>query len=102
VRVHFHNTRNTGLANIWAAIMAGAVTVDTAIGGLGGCPFAPRATGNTPTEDVVYMLDRCGIDTGLNLNGIIDAATWLTGQMGRDLPGMVSRAGPFPPARTAA
>jgi hydroxymethylglutaryl-CoA lyase len=98
VRVHFHNTRNTGLANVWAAVMAGAKTVDASLGGLGGCPFAPRATGNVPTEDVVYMLERSGYHTGLDLNRVIDAAEWLTRNMGRDLPGMVSRAGNFPGA----
>jgi hydroxymethylglutaryl-CoA lyase len=96
VRVHFHNTRNTGLANVWAAVTAGAKTVDASSGGLGGCPFAPRATGNVPTEDVVYMLERSGYHTGLDLNRVIDAAQWLTRNMGRDLPGMVSRAGNFP------
>ncbi|HEY2779670.1 MAG TPA: hydroxymethylglutaryl-CoA lyase [Steroidobacteraceae bacterium] len=98
VRVHFHNTRNTGLANVWAAVTAGAKTVDASLGGLGGCPFAPRATGNVPTEDVVYMLERSGHRTGLNLDRVIDASAWLTKNMGRDLPGMVSRAGNFPGA----
>jgi hydroxymethylglutaryl-CoA lyase len=100
VRVHFHNTRNTGLANVWAAVTAGAATIDASLGGLGGCPFAPRATGNVPTEDVVYMLERSGIDTGLQVECLIDAATWLTRAMGRELPGMLSRAGMFPPAVT--
>jgi hydroxymethylglutaryl-CoA lyase len=96
VRVHFHNTRNTGLANVWAAVQAGAAVVDASLGGLGGCPFAPRATGNVPTEDVVYMLERSGVRTGLNVEALIDAAQWLTAAMGRELPGMVSRAGNFP------
>ncbi len=98
VRVHFHNTRNTGLANVWAAVNAGAATVDAALGGLGGCPFAPRATGNVPTEDVVYMLERSGYHTGLDIDRVIEAAEWLTKNMGRELPGMVSRAGNFPGA----
>lgn len=98
VRVHFHNTRNTGLANVWAAVTAGASTVDASLGGLGGCPFAPRATGNVPTEDVVYMLERSGYRTGLDLDRVIASAEWLTKNMGRDLPGMVSRAGNFPGA----
>jgi hydroxymethylglutaryl-CoA lyase len=98
VRVHFHNTRNTGLANVWAAVTAGATTVDASLGGLGGCPFAPRATGNVPTEDVIYMLERSGYRTGLDLNRVIGAAEWLTRNMGRDLPGMVSKAGNFPGA----
>ena len=98
VRVHFHNTRNTGLANVWAAVTAGAKTVDASLGGLGGCPFAPRATGNVPTEDVIYMLERSGYHTGLDLSRVIDAVEWLTRNMGRDLPGMVSKAGAFPGA----
>ena len=72
VRVHFHNTRNTGLANVWAAVQAGAKTVDASLGGIGGCPFAPRATGNVPTEDVVYMLERSGYRTGLDLDRLIE------------------------------
>jgi len=98
VRVHFHNTRNTGLANVWAAVNAGAKTVDASLGGLGGCPFAPRATGNVPTEDVVYMLERSGYHTGLDIDRVIETAEWLTGEMGRDLPGMLSKAGNFPAA----
>ena len=96
VRVHFHNTRNTGLANVWAAVAEGATTVDASLGGLGGCPFAPGAAGNVPTEDVVYMLERGGIATGLDLPAIVEGATWLTGVMGRPLPAMVSRAPAFP------
>src|SRR5476651_1961083 len=96
VRVHFHNTRNTGLANVWAAVEAGAKTVDASLGGIGGCPFAPRATGNVPTEDVVYMLQRSGYQTGLDIDRLITSARWLAGAMGRDVPGMLSRAGAFP------
>jgi hydroxymethylglutaryl-CoA lyase len=96
VRVHFHNTRNTGLANVWAAVQAGAKTVDASLGGIGGCPFAPRATGNVPTEDVVYMLHRSGYRTGLELDRLIASARWLAGAMGRDVPGLLSRAGAFP------
>jgi hydroxymethylglutaryl-CoA lyase len=96
VRVHFHNTRNTGLANVWAAVQAGAKIVDASLGGIGGCPFAPRATGNVPTEDVAYMLERSGYDTGLDLDSLIGSARWLAGAMGRDVPGMLSRAGAFP------
>ncbi|CAN5391026.1 hydroxymethylglutaryl-CoA lyase [soil metagenome] len=98
VRVHFHNTRNTGLANVWAAVEAGAITVDASMGGMGGCPFAPRATGNVPTEDVAYMLARSGYATGLDLTQLVDGAQWLTGLMGRELPGMLGRAGMFPGA----
>ena len=99
VRVHFHNTRNTGLANVWAAVNAGAKTVDASLGGLGGCPFAPRATGNVPTEDVIYMLERSGYHTGLNIDRVIETAEWLAASMGRELPGMLSKAGNFPGAR---
>jgi hydroxymethylglutaryl-CoA lyase len=96
VRVHFHNTRNTGLANVWAAVKAGASTVDASLGGIGGCPFAPRATGNVPTEDVAYMLERSGYRTGLDLDRLIDSASWLAQIMGHGVPGMLSRAGNFP------
>lgn len=96
VRVHFHNTRNTGLANVWAAVNAGARVVDGSIGGLGGCPFAPGAAGNVPSEDVVYMLERSGIATGLNLKQLIATSQWLSGVFGRKLPGMVAQAGLFP------
>lgn len=99
VRVHFHNTRNTGLANVWAAIGAGARTIDASLGGLGGCPFAPGAAGNVPSEDVVYMLDRAGISTGMNLDRLIAGSKWLSGVMEKELPGMVAKAGNFPPAR---
>lgn len=96
VRVHFHNTRGTGLANVWVAVAEGAATVDAAIGGLGGCPFAPGAAGNVSTEDVVYMLERAGIGTGLDLSTIIAANHWLGGIMERTLPGMVAKSPPFP------
>lgn len=96
VRVHFHNTRGTGLANVWAAIEAGAVTVDASIGGLGGCPFAPGAAGNVSTEDVIYMLERAGVRTGLDLSALVSANHWLGEIMQRTLPGMVAKAPPFP------
>lgn len=96
VRVHFHNTRGTGLANVWAAILAGASTVDASIGGLGGCPFAPNAAGNVATEDVTYMLERAGIATGLDLDTLIETNHWLTGIMHKDLPALLSKAGGFP------
>lgn len=95
LRAHFHNTRNTGIANAWAAYEAGVSTLDSSLGGLGGCPFAPKATGNIPTEDLVYMLERSSIATGLNLDQLIDAGQWLTGVVGRPLPAMVTRAGNF-------
>jgi len=98
VRVHFHNTRNTGLANVWAAVIAGASIVDASVGGLGGCPFAPGAAGNVPSEDVVYMLERAGIDTGMDLDRLIEASHWLSEIMGRKLPGMVAQSPAFPAA----
>ena len=96
VRVHFHNTRGTGLANVWAAVEAGARTIDASIGGLGGCPFAPGAAGNVSTEDVVYMLERAGVRTGLELSALIAANHWLADVMGRTLPAMVAKAPAFP------
>lgn len=96
LRIHLHNTRNTGLANAVAAIEAGVRRIDSSIGGVGGCPFAPAATGNIATEDLVYMLDRMGIATGLDLDRLIETAHWLGGQLGISLPGMVQRAGRFP------
>jgi hydroxymethylglutaryl-CoA lyase/(R)-citramalyl-CoA lyase len=96
VGVHLHNTRGTGLANAWAALEAGAGSLDASVGGIGGCPFAPRATGNIATEDLVYMLEGEGIETGVDLDALIGLATWLEGLLGRVLPGQVYRAGPFP------
>ncbi|MFM8542500.1 MAG: hydroxymethylglutaryl-CoA lyase [Chakrabartia sp.] len=99
VRVHFHNTRNTGLANVWAAVEAGASIVDASLGGLGGCPFAPGAAGNVPSEDVVYMLERAGIETHMDLEKMISASRWLSEIMDRKLPGMVAHAPVFPAVR---
>ena len=96
VRVHFHNTRGTGIANVWAAVEEGAATVDASLGGLGGCPFAPGAAGNVATEDVIYMLENSGVRTGVMLPSAVDAAGWLTGVIGRALPAMVSKAPAFP------
>jgi hydroxymethylglutaryl-CoA lyase len=101
LRAHFHNTRNTGIANVWAAVDAGAATIDAAIGGLGGCPFAPGAAGNVATEDVVYMLGRSGIETGYNLDKLIATARWLGGVMEKDMPSMLARAGGFPSANAS-
>ena len=98
VRVHFHNTRNTGLANVWAAVQAGASVVDASLGGLGGCPFAPGAAGNVPSEDVVYMLERAGIGTGMSLDRLVETSGWLSQVIGRKLPGMVAHAPAFPVA----
>jgi len=96
LRCHFHNTRNTGLANAFAAVQAGVHTLDASLGGIGGCPFAPAATGNIPTEDLVYMLHRCGYDTGVNLDGAIETGKWLQDRLGRAVPGMLVKAGNFP------
>lgn len=96
LRGHFHNTRNTALANILAAYSAGVRTFDSSVGGIGGCPFAPKATGNVATEDVVYMLERSGIATGIDLTRQIATAHWLAQRLGHSLPGMVARAGSFP------
>ena len=89
---HFHDTRHTGVACSWAAVEAGAAVLDTAVGGLGGCPFAPRATGNVATEDVLYLLDREGVETGIDLDAVIAVARWLEQLLGRELPGRVYRA----------
>lgn len=100
IRMHFHNTRGTGLANVWAAIEAGASTIDASIGGLGGCPFAPGAAGNVATEDVHYMLERAGIETRLSLEKLIETNAWLSPIMGKDLPAMVAKSGGFPAAQS--
>lgn len=100
VRMHFHNTRGTGLANVWAAIGAGARVIDASIGGLGGCPFAPGAAGNIATEDTTYMLERAGISTGLDLEMLISTNRWLAGLMNKALPAMVGKAGGFPAPST--
>jgi hydroxymethylglutaryl-CoA lyase/(R)-citramalyl-CoA lyase len=97
VGVHLHNTRNTGLANALTAIEAGATVLDASVGGIGGCPFAPRATGNICTEDLVYLLRGEGIETGIDLDGLIEVAEWLEGVLGRQLEGQVYRAGNFAP-----
>jgi len=96
LRGHFHNTRNTGIANAYAAILAGVTAIDASVGGLGGCPFAPAATGNIATEDLVYMLNRGGIESGVDLEALMDTCSWMNDVVGRQLPAMVSRAGNFP------
>jgi isopropylmalate/homocitrate/citramalate synthase len=95
--VHLHNTRNTGLANAAAALEAGATVLDASVGGTGGCPFAPRATGNVPTEDLVYMLHGMGIRTGVDLEALMATSRWLGELLGKELPAMVTRAGDFAP-----
>jgi hydroxymethylglutaryl-CoA lyase len=99
LRCHFHNTRNTGLANAYAAVEAGVETLDASIGGIGGCPFAPAATGNIPTEDLLYMLSRMGVQTGMDLGRAIETARWLEQQSGRRVPGLLTKAGTFPAAK---
>lgn len=96
LRAHFHNTRNTGLANALAAVAGGVSTLDASCGGIGGCPFAPAATGNIATEDLVYLLHRSGYATGLSLSALIETGRWLQAQLGRPVPGMLVRAGDFP------
>jgi len=96
VGAHFHNTRNTGYANALAALEAGASTLDASVGGLGGCPFAPRATGNIATEDLVYLLEGEGVETGIDLDALVEVPTWLESVLGRTLEGQLYRAGVFP------
>jgi isopropylmalate/homocitrate/citramalate synthase len=96
VGAHFHNTRNTGYANAVAAIDEGAVSLDASVGGAGGCPFAPKATGNIATEDLDYLLRGLGIDTGIDLEALIACSRWLGERLGKELPGMVARAGDYP------
>jgi isopropylmalate/homocitrate/citramalate synthase len=93
---HGHNTRNTGYANCLAALDAGARVLDASVGGLGGCPYAPRATGNVATEDLVYLLEGEGIETGVDLDALVGVSAWLEGLLGRTLEGYVYRAGPWP------
>lgn len=97
LRAHFHNTRNTGLANGFAAVQGGISTLDVSVGGIGGCPFAPAATGNVPAEDMIYMLQRHGFASEISLPDIVACADWLTEKFDRVLPGMLGRAGLFPP-----
>ena len=99
LRLHFHDTRNTGLANAYAGFEAGADVLDASCGGIGGCPFAPNATGNIATEDLVYMLERGGIDTGLDLDALIETACWVAEKLGKPAPSALSKAGGFPRPR---
>ncbi len=96
LRLHFHDTRNTGLANAHAGIEAGVSVLDASVGGIGGCPFAPGATGNIATEDLVYMLERAGFTTGYDLDALIATARWIGGKIGRPAPSALSRAGGWP------
>ena len=94
---HFHDTRNTGMANAIAAVEAGATVLDASVGGTGGCPFAPKATGNIATEDLVYLLHGMGHETGIDLDALIECARWLSEKLGKELPGQVHKAGNFEP-----
>ncbi|WP_028658730.1 hydroxymethylglutaryl-CoA lyase [Nocardioides insulae] len=94
--LHLHNTRNTGYANAYAAVEAGVSVLDASVAGLGGCPFAPNATGNIATEDLVYLLEREGVDTGVDLDAVIGVSRWVGEILGRELTGLLHRAGPFP------
>ena len=96
LRLHFHDTRNTGLANAFAGVEAGVNILDASCGGLGGCPFAPEATGNIGTEDLVYMLERAGFETGYDLGALIETAKWMSGILNKPIAASVSRAGVFP------
>ena len=98
---HFHNTRNTAVANTYAAIQEGVRSFDASCGGVGGCPFAPAATGNVATEDLLYMIHRMGLKTGINIDKIIETAKWLEGPLGSSMPAMVTRAGVFPSTKAA-
>jgi hydroxymethylglutaryl-CoA lyase len=100
LRAHFHNTRNTGLANAYAAVEAGVRALDASCGGIGGCPFAPAATGNIPTEDLIYMLHRMGFETGVDLPFLLETSRWLQGKLDHPVPGMVVKAGLFPASRS--
>ena len=96
LRLHFHDTRNTGVANAFAGIEAGVDVLDASVGGIGGCPFAPGATGNVATEDLVYMLERAGFSTGYDLDALIETARWIGEKIGRPAPSALSRAGGWP------
>jgi len=102
LRAHFHDTRNTGIANAAAALDAGVATLDASIGGIGGCPFAPNASGNIATEDLVYLLNRSGVTHGLDLERLIDSAGWLSEALGKPLPSSLLRAGDFVPENASA
>ncbi len=101
LRLHFHDTRRTGLANAYAGVEAGVDVLDASCGGIGGCPFAPNATGNIATEDLVYMLERAGFETGMDLDKLMETAHWIGGKLGKAAPSALSRAGRFPLAITS-
>ena len=99
LRAHFHNSRGMGIANAWAAWRAGVEVLDSSMGGLGGCPFAPKATGNIATEELAYLFGRAGVESGLEIDGLIATNHWFEGLLGRPLPALVARAGNGPAAR---
>jgi hydroxymethylglutaryl-CoA lyase len=96
LRAHFHNTRNTAVANAQAALDVGVRSFDASVGGIGGCPFAPNATGNVASEDLLYLFKRSGLQSDIDLAGMIDTAHWLGQQLGKTMPSMLSRAGDWP------
>jgi hydroxymethylglutaryl-CoA lyase len=96
LRYHFHNTRNTGFANAFAAVLDGVTVLDSSAGGIGGCPFAPKATGNIATDDLVYLLTRMGYRTGFDLSALLPTAAYLSEQLGHEVPALLPRAGSFP------
>jgi hydroxymethylglutaryl-CoA lyase len=96
LRVHFHDTRNTGLANVYSAVQNGVTIIDAAVGGIGGCPFAPAATGNIATEDLVFMLHRAGFDTGIDLAALLRVSAWLEMKLGHPVASMLLKAGAWP------
>jgi hydroxymethylglutaryl-CoA lyase len=96
LRYHFHNTRNTGFANAYAAVLDGVTVLDASAGGIGGCPFAPKATGNIATDDLVYLLERMGYRTGFDLPALLPTAAYLSEQLGHEVPALLPRAGTFP------
>jgi hydroxymethylglutaryl-CoA lyase len=96
LRYRFHNTRNTGYANAFAAVLDGVTVLDASAGGIGGCPFAPRATGNIATEDLIYLLERVGLKTGIDMQALFPTAAFLASRLGHDVPALLPRAGAFP------
>ncbi len=101
LRVHFHNTRGTGIGNVYAAVESGVRIVDASCGGVGGCPFAPGATGNVGTEDVLYLLHRMGYETGIDITKVIATSKWLEGPLQAPMQASMTRASLFPPPRAA-
>ena len=99
MRAHFHDTRNTGIGNAYGSLLAGVTTLDASIGGIGGCPFAPNASGNIATEDLIYMLNRSEVHHELAMQPVLDGAAWLEAILGKPLPSMLLKAGDWPTAR---